>query len=96
MFVVAFFAVVAILCCAADDSVTTSLLLPDGLFATNQSFSKPNFLGKVAVAGGITYYTLDCTAGGVSTYFMSGNEECEDESYTFSEESASTTFVVNK
>ena len=96
MNVVAFFAAVAILCCAADDSVTTSLLIPDGLFATDDSFEKPTFVGQVTVTRSTTLYTLDCSAGGAATYFYPGDNGCDDNSYTFSELSASTQYLYEE
>ena len=94
--VVAFFAAVAILCCTADDSVTTSLLVPDGLFATEQSFEKPTFVGQVTVTRSTTLYTLDCDAGGAGTYFHPGDSGCTDNSYAFSEVSASTQYLYEE
>ena len=90
---VAFFAAVAILGCAAADSVTTSLLLPDCLFVTDQSFPRPTFVGQVTVTRSTTYYTLDCWAGGAGSYFIAGDD---DSSYTFSESSASTQYLLEK
>ena len=95
MTVVALLAAVAILCCAADDSVTTSLLIPDGLFTTDDSFEKPTFVGQVTVAPdkSTTFYTLDCSAGGAATYFNPGDMGCNDNSYAFSEVSATTQYL---
>ena len=96
MTVVAFFAAVAILCCAADDSVTTSLLIPDGLFIT-ASFEKPTFVGQVTVTKSTTtFYTLDCSPGGAATYFYPGVYGCTENSYTFSEVSASTQYLLEE
>ena len=95
MNVVTFFTAVAVLRCAADDSVTTSLLLPDGLFSRDQPFHKPNFVGQVLVAGNTTSYIVDCYAGGATSYFMPGfpgNDDCTDDSYTFAAKSASTQY----
>ena len=94
--VVALFAAVAILCCAADDSVTTSLLIPDGLFTTDRSFEKPTFVGQVTVTRSITFFTLDCSAGGAATYFYPGVYGCTENSYTFSEVSASTQYLLEE
>lgn len=91
---VVFFAAVAVLRCAADDSVTTSLLLPAGLFldASNQ---KPTFVGQVTVTRrSTTCYTIDCSAGGAASYFYPGNTGCSDNSYTFTEISASTQYLI--
>ena len=96
MTVVAFFAAVAILCRAADDSVTTSLLIPDGLFNTGQPFEKPTFVGQVTVTKRTTFYTLDCSAGGAATYFYPGYYACNANSYTFSEVSASTQYLYEE
>ena len=96
MTVVAFFAAVAILCCAADVSVTTSLLIPDILFTTDHAFEKPTFVGEVTVSSSTTYYYLDCSAGGAETYFYPGNNECDDNSYAFSEVSASTQYLYEE
>ena len=93
MIAVVFFAAVAILGCASADSVTTSLLLPDCLFVTDQSFPKPTFVGQVAVTRSTTYYVLDCFAGGAATYFIAGDG---DSSYTFSESSGSTQYLREK
>lgn len=90
---VVFFAAVAVLRCAADDSVTTSLLLPGGLFSED-SFQKPTFVGQVTVTRSTTCYTIDCFAGGAATYFYPGNIGCSDSSYTFTEISASTQYLV--
>lgn len=92
----AFFAAVAIFFCAADDSVTTSLLIPDGLFTTDHSFEKPTFVGQVTVTRSTTLYTLDCYAGGANTYFYPGDEGCNDNSYTISEVSASTQYLYEE
>ena len=92
---VAFFVAVAILCCASADSVTTSLLLPDALFVTDESFPSPTFVGEVTVTRSTTYYTLDCFAGGAATYFEPGYT-CESNSYTFSESSASTQYLIQR
>ena len=92
IFIVAFFAAVAILFCAADDSVTTSILLPNGLFR-DENFPKPTFVGEVTVTGSTTCYTLDCAAGGAATYFYPGDRGCPGESYTFSELSSSTQYL---
>ena len=96
MNVVAFFAAVAILCCAADDSVTTSLLIPGGLFIASQPFEKPTFVGQVTVTRSTTFYTLDCYAGGAATYFHPGDNGCSDYSYSFSEVSASTQYLFER
>ena len=94
---VAFFAAVAILCCASADSFTTSLLLPDGLFVPNESFQKPTFVGQVTVTRSTTYYILDCFAGGAATYFIPGYyDDCDGNSYTFVEASASTQYLVQR
>lgn len=93
MAVVVFLAAVAVLRCAADDSVTTSLLVPDGLFAED-SFQKPTFVGQVTVTKSTTYYTIDCFAGGAATYFYAGTIKCSDNSYTFTEISASTQYLL--
>ena len=93
MTAVAFFAAIAIVCCAADDSVTTSLLIPDGLFTTDDSFEKPTFVGQVTVTRSTTFYTLDCSAGGAGTYFYPGDDGCSDHSYAFSEVAASTQYL---
>ena len=96
MTVVAFFVAAVILFCAADDSVTTSLLIPNGLFDTDDSFEKPTFVGQVTVTSSTTFYTLDCFAGGAGTYFYPGNDGCDDSSYSFSEVSASTQYLYEE
>lgn len=93
---VAFFTAVAILCRASADIVTTSLLLPSGLFDPLPSFPLSAFLGQVAVTKSTTYYILDCSAGGAVSYFYPGNEGCSGPSYTFSESSASTRYILDK
>lgn len=92
MIYVVFLAAVAVLRCAADDSVTTSLLLPAGLFSED-SFQKPTFVGQITVTRSTTWYTVDCSAGGAATYFYPGNTGCSDNSYTFTEISASTQYL---
>ena len=84
-----------ILCCAADDSVTTSLLIPEGLFITDR-FEKPTFVGEVTVTSSTTFYTIDCSAGGAGTYFYPGGDGCDDSSYSFSEVSATTQYLYEE
>lgn len=98
---VAYFAAVTILCCASADSVTTSILLPAGLFVTDQPFQPPTFVGEVTVTRSTTYYTLDCEAGTAASVFNPQAEEegddglCSGGSYTFSENLASTQYLYN-
>ena len=92
---VAFFAAVAILCCASADNVSTSLLLPNGLFSIDPSFKPPTFVGQVTVIMSTIYYTLDCDTGAAATYFYP-IYECIDSSYTFSEISASTQYLIDE
>ena len=92
---VAFFTAVAILCRASADIVTTSLLLPNGLFDPVPSFPLSPFLGQVTVTKSTTYYILDCS-NGADPGFYPGNEGCSGPSYTFSESSASTRYIIDK
>ncbi|CAF9934924.1 MAG: hypothetical protein ALECFALPRED_006181 [Alectoria fallacina] len=92
---VAFFTAVAILCRASANIVTTSLLLPSGLFNPVPSFPLSAFLGQVTVTKSTTYYILDCSAGGAALYFYPGSEGCSGSSYTFSESSASTRYSLD-
>ena len=90
-----FLAIAAVLRGALADVVTTSLLLPSGLF-TNQPFKKPAFVGQVTVTRNTTYYTVDCYAAGIATCFNPGQDQCYDSSYTFSENSASTQYLLDE
>ena len=96
MIAVAFFAAVAIICCTSAVNVTTSLLLPDGLMATDQPLQKLTFTGQVIVTKSTTYYILDCLAPGVEAYFAPVTSGCSDSSYTIAEISASTQYILEK
>lgn len=96
MIAIAFLAAIAILRCASADTISTSLLLPDDLFESGQAFQMPTFVGQVTVTRSTTYYTLDCSAGGAATYFYPGVDGCSGLSYTFSEMSASTQYVIEE
>ena len=90
-----FFTIIAVLRYAeAQQGVSTSLLLPGGLFDFLPSFKPPTFVGEVTVIASNTYYTLDCFAGGAASYFLPG-DDCEDRSYTFSYISASTQYLFS-
>ena len=95
MLAVISFAVLAILHRAsAQQSVSTSLLLPNGLFDADQPSTPPTFVGQVTVTKSTTYYTLDCNAGAAATDFYP-RYECNGGSYTFSEIPASTQYLVD-
>ncbi|CAD6567783.1 MAG: hypothetical protein ASARMPREDX12_009451 [Alectoria sarmentosa] len=94
MIAIAFVAATTLLRCASADSISTSLLLPNGLFSTYSSLPTMSFVGQVTVTRSTTYYTLDCGAGAAATYFTPGDEGCSGSSYTFSEISASTQYLL--
>ena len=90
MIAVPFFAALAILCCASADSVSTSVLLPDGLFYPSPT--PQDFVGEVTVTSSATYYTLNCALA--SNFANLGEDCCSDNSYTFSESSANTQYIL--
>lgn len=95
MIAVVFFTIISILRYAeAQQGVSTSLLLPNGLFSAGYYSNPPTFLGEVTVTKSTTYYTLDCNAGAAASEFHP-QYECNGNSYTFSEDPASTQYLVN-
>ena len=109
MTAVAIFATFAILCCSSTDgasTVSTSILLPDGLFTTllptpkqiifeGPTVQQITFEGQVTVTRSTTSYILNCNAGGASLSFDPG-QDCSKGSYTFTEISASTMYFSEK
>ena len=92
----AIFTLAAILSCiSADDisALSTSLLLPDGLFSSVPSGQIPTFGGRATVTRSITYYTLGCDHV-VELGFEPG-DECQGGDYTFSENSGSTMYTFS-
>lgn len=93
-----FFAAAAILCCTSAEggsSVSTSLLLPDGLFSNMQFVGTLTFLGQVTVTRSTTFYIIACDTGAAATYF-DPEGDCSGSSYIFSEISASTQYLVDE
>ena len=95
MIAIALFVAAVMLSRASAENESTSLLLPNGLFSFDQSFEPPTFVGQVTVIISTTYYTLDCSAGGAAIYFTP-TYECIDSSYTFSEITASTQYLIDE
>ena len=93
----AILAAIVLLSCASAENVSTSLLfstsllLPNGLF-TSFPIIPQAFVGQVTVARSTTYYTVDCDSG--PNGFFPGNDGCSENSYTFSESSSTTQYVV--
>lgn len=90
MVAIAFFVVIAILRCASAANISTSLLLPSGLFYPEIPLQPPTFVGQVTVTRSTTYYTVECNAGVSAALFNPG---FGGPSYTFSENSASTQYI---
>ena len=86
---IALLAALVILSAEAQQIVSTSLLLPSGLFNTEPPLQPPAFLGQLTVARSTTYYTLACNG---SPFFNPGF--CADSSYTFSEISSTTKYLL--
>ncbi len=101
MIAVAFYVALAILCCvSADDvsTVTTTLLLPNGLFDPAPTVAQPTFSGQVIVTRSTTYYILACDVA-FTDYAFSPGGDCDygsTSSYTFSEISATTTYTLER
>ena len=90
-----FFTLIAILCEASAENVTTSLLIPDALFAPTQRLQ--TFVGHSTVTGRATYYTVNCGDYRDTTInFSPGPYGCPYNSYTISADSANTQFLIPK
>lgn len=75
------------------DNVTTSLILPDGLFWGYPA--SQTFVGQSTVIGSVTVYTINC--GSRDTPFYPGPYGCDNNnSYTFSAAHATTHFLIPK
>ena len=95
MSAVAFLTLVAILCEASAQNVTTSLIIPNGLF--NPTPRPQTFLGEATVSGHATYYTLNCgDYRDPDVNFWPGEYGCPDNSYTISADTANTQFLMPK
>ncbi len=94
MALTAIFMAVALLHHASAQNITTSMIIPDGLFypyATLQTF-----VGEMTVTGRATYYTLDC-GNSTEFNFWPGTLGCiNNNSYTFSADAANTRFLLPK
>ena len=101
MIAVAFYVALIILYCASADDVstiTTSLLLPNGLFDPTPTVQQPTFSGQVIVTKSITYFILACNVASTDYAFSPGGD-CDygsTNSYTFSEISASTLYSLER
>ena len=84
-------AALVILSAEAQQSISTSLLLPSGLFDPEPPPQPAAFVGRVSVTRSTTYYTLGCNG---SPSFDPGF--CSDGSYTFSEISSNTQYLVER
>ncbi|KAM0795292.1 hypothetical protein BDR22DRAFT_894275 [Usnea florida] len=82
-------AALVILSAEAQQSISTSLLLPNGLFDAESPLQPPAFVGRVTVTRSTTYYTIGCNG---SPSFDPGF--CSDGSYTFDEISSNTQYLV--
>lgn len=82
---------------ASADNVTTSFIIPEGLFYQGhiwQSIPVQTFLGVSSTHDSVTYYTVDCGSND-SDDFWPGTYGCdENNSYTFSEETSVTQYQI--
>ena len=89
----AIFMSVALLHYASAQNITTSIIIPDGLF---YPYAIPQtFVGEMTVTGRATYYTVGC--GNYSEVnFWPGTSGCINNSYTFSANSDNTRFLLRE
>ena len=82
---------------ASADNVTTSFIIPEGLFYQGniwQSIPVQTFLGVSSTNNSVTYYTVECGSDD-SDDFWPGPYGCDaDNSYTFSEETSVTQYQI--
>ena len=86
---IALLTALVIISAEAQQIISTSLLLPSGLFDPVSPLQPPAFVGRVTVIRSTTYYTLGCNG---SPAFDPGF--CADGSYTFSEVSSNTQYFA--
>lgn len=96
MIAVAFFAAVAIFSYTSAVNITTSLLLPDGLITSVKPIQQLTLVGQVIVIKSTTNYILACYKNGIEAYFSPADYGCSDSSYTISEISASTHYLLER